>query len=91
MHIVFLIHARCACSQWPTFPQIFIKGEFIGGSDIILNLHQVNNKLVMYFGCYLLFFSFEMEMRSSDTFGESDADWRTEGKAKGYCGQSRKL
>ncbi|XP_022642053.1 monothiol glutaredoxin-S15, mitochondrial isoform X1 [Vigna radiata var. radiata] len=28
------------CSNWPTFPQIFIKGEFIGGSDIILNMHQ---------------------------------------------------
>nr|BAJ53252.1 JHL25H03.16 [Jatropha curcas] len=27
-------------SHWPTFPQIFIKGEFIGGSDIILDLHQ---------------------------------------------------
>ncbi|KAI4387054.1 hypothetical protein MLD38_004917 [Melastoma candidum] len=27
-------------SHWPTFPQIFIKGEFIGGSDIVLNLHQ---------------------------------------------------
>ncbi|XP_010052533.2 monothiol glutaredoxin-S15, mitochondrial isoform X1 [Eucalyptus grandis] len=25
-----------AFSHWPTFPQIFIKGEFIGGSDIIL-------------------------------------------------------
>ncbi|GKV28186.1 hypothetical protein SLEP1_g37270 [Rubroshorea leprosula] len=25
---------------WPTFPQIFIKGEFIGGSDIIMNMHQ---------------------------------------------------
>ncbi|XP_078432378.1 glutaredoxin 4 [Wolffia australiana] len=29
-----------AVSAWPTFPQIFIKGEFIGGSDIILNMHQ---------------------------------------------------
>ncbi|XVF86511.1 hypothetical protein PTKIN_Ptkin18bG0046800 [Pterospermum kingtungense] len=29
-----------AVSHWPTFPQIFIKGEFIGGSDIILNMHQ---------------------------------------------------
>ncbi|KAL7177162.1 hypothetical protein ACSBR2_030492 [Camellia fascicularis] len=28
------------CSNWPTFPQIFIKGEFIGGSDVILNMHQ---------------------------------------------------
>ncbi|TXG69235.1 hypothetical protein EZV62_004170 [Acer yangbiense] len=27
-------------SSWPTFPQIFIKGEFIGGSDIILTMHQ---------------------------------------------------
>ncbi|KAL5708947.1 Monothiol glutaredoxin-S15 [Ranunculus cassubicifolius] len=27
-------------SMWPTFPQIFIKGEFVGGSDIILNMHQ---------------------------------------------------
>ncbi|OIW15836.1 hypothetical protein TanjilG_04371 [Lupinus angustifolius] len=29
-----------AFSHWPTFPQIFIKGEFVGGSDIILNMHQ---------------------------------------------------
>ncbi|CAI0395576.1 unnamed protein product [Linum tenue] len=27
-------------SNWPTFPQVFVKGEFIGGSDIVLNLHQ---------------------------------------------------
>ncbi|CAA2996973.1 monothiol glutaredoxin-S15, mitochondrial [Olea europaea subsp. europaea] len=27
-------------SHWPTFPQIFVNGEFIGGSDIILNMHQ---------------------------------------------------
>ncbi|XP_054784609.1 monothiol glutaredoxin-S15, mitochondrial isoform X1 [Prosopis cineraria] len=29
-----------AFSNWPTFPQIFINGEFVGGSDIILNMHQ---------------------------------------------------
>ncbi|VFQ66871.1 unnamed protein product [Cuscuta campestris] len=29
-----------AFSHWPTFPQIFINGEFIGGSDIILSMHQ---------------------------------------------------
>lgn len=27
-------------SMWPTFPQIFIKGAFVGGSDIILKMHQ---------------------------------------------------
>ncbi|XP_004302955.1 PREDICTED: monothiol glutaredoxin-S15, mitochondrial [Fragaria vesca subsp. vesca] len=35
-----LKNAVKAFSNWPTFPQIFIKGEFIGGSDIILNMHQ---------------------------------------------------
>ncbi|CAL9123653.1 unnamed protein product [Musa acuminata var. zebrina] len=29
-----------AHTDWPTFPQIFIKGEFLGGSDIILSMHQ---------------------------------------------------
>lgn len=29
-----------AFSNWPTFPQIFVKGEFIGGSDIVLSMHQ---------------------------------------------------
>ncbi|URE19469.1 agenet domain containing protein [Musa troglodytarum] len=29
-----------AYTNWPTFPQVFIKGEFVGGSDIVLNMHQ---------------------------------------------------
>jgi monothiol glutaredoxin len=27
-------------SQWPTFPQVYIKGEFIGGCDILTQMHQ---------------------------------------------------
>lgn len=27
-------------SNWPTIPQIFINGEFVGGCDIMLQLHQ---------------------------------------------------
>jgi len=27
-------------SNWPTFPQIFINGELIGGCDIVMDLHQ---------------------------------------------------
>ncbi|KAI8985214.1 thioredoxin-like protein [Pilobolus umbonatus] len=27
-------------SDWPTIPQIYIKGEFVGGVDILLNMHQ---------------------------------------------------
>ena len=31
-------------SQWPTIPQIYINGKFIGGADIITNLYK-NNEL----------------------------------------------
>ena len=27
-------------SSWPTVPQLYIKGQFIGGSDIMAELHQ---------------------------------------------------
>ena len=27
-------------SNWPTIPQLFVKGELIGGCDITLELHQ---------------------------------------------------
>ena len=29
-------------SQWPTIPQVYIQGEFIGGADIILDLYKTN-------------------------------------------------
>lgn len=27
-------------SQWPTIPQLYVKGEFIGGSDIMAEMDQ---------------------------------------------------
>jgi monothiol glutaredoxin len=27
-------------SQWPTIPQVFIRGKFVGGSDIIRDLEE---------------------------------------------------
>lgn len=27
-------------SGWPTIPQVYINGEFIGGSDIMIELYQ---------------------------------------------------
>ncbi len=27
-------------SSWPTIPQLYIKGEFIGGCDIIMEMHR---------------------------------------------------
>ena len=27
-------------SEWPTIPQVYVKGEFIGGCDIILEMFE---------------------------------------------------
>ncbi|KAJ8331140.1 hypothetical protein BDV3_002507 [Batrachochytrium dendrobatidis] len=27
-------------TSWPTIPQVFLNGEFIGGSDILISMHQ---------------------------------------------------
>ena len=27
-------------SDWPTFPQLFIRGEFVGGADIVKQMHE---------------------------------------------------
>jgi monothiol glutaredoxin len=29
-----------AFSDWPTIPQLYIKGEFVGGSDIMIEMFQ---------------------------------------------------
>tara|TARA_B100000686_G_C16057099_1_gene602782 strand:- start:107 stop:415 length:309 start_codon:yes stop_codon:yes gene_type:complete len=29
-------------SNWPTIPQLFVKGELIGGCDIVVELHNSN-------------------------------------------------
>ena len=27
-------------SEWPTVPQLYVNGEFVGGCDIVMNMHQ---------------------------------------------------
>lgn len=27
-------------SNWPTIPQLYVKGEFVGGSDIVMEMYQ---------------------------------------------------
>jgi len=27
-------------SNWPTFPQLFVKGELVGGSDIMMEMYE---------------------------------------------------
>ena len=29
-----------AYSNWPTFPQLYVKGELIGGSDIVVEMYH---------------------------------------------------
>lgn len=26
--------------EWPTVPQVFVKGEFVGGCDIMMQMHE---------------------------------------------------
>jgi monothiol glutaredoxin len=35
-------------SDWPTIPQLYVKGEFVGGCDIIREMHE-NGELGEYF------------------------------------------
>jgi monothiol glutaredoxin len=45
MYISFYNLGIKTYSNWPTIPQIFINGEFVGGCDIFLQMHQ-NGDLV---------------------------------------------
>ncbi len=29
-----------AISEWPTFPQLFVDGELVGGCDIVVEMHE---------------------------------------------------
>ena len=29
-----------AYSSWPTFPQLYVKGELVGGSDIVIEMYN---------------------------------------------------
>ncbi|OYU34228.1 Grx4 family monothiol glutaredoxin [Novosphingobium sp. PASSN1] len=34
-------------SDWPTVPQLYIKGEFVGGSDIMMEMYQAGELTAM--------------------------------------------
>ncbi|MEA3048896.1 MAG: monothiol glutaredoxin [Sphingomonadales bacterium] len=33
-------HGIKAYSDWPTIPQLYVKGEFVGGSDIMMEMYE---------------------------------------------------
>jgi monothiol glutaredoxin len=35
-------------SQWPTIPQLYVKGEFVGGCDIIREMFQAGELQILF-------------------------------------------
>ena len=51
MNVLSDSRARTALKEWsdfPTIPQVFVHGELIGGSDIVLEMFQDGSLLEMY-------------------------------------------
>ena len=40
-------------SEWPTIPQLYVDGEFLGGCDVVTNMHQEGelNTTLVEAGC----------------------------------------
>ena len=36
-----------AYSDWPTIPQLYVKGEFVGGSDIMMEMYEAGELQAM--------------------------------------------
>ena len=37
-----------AFSDWPTIPQLYVKGEFVGGSDIMMEMYEAGELQSMF-------------------------------------------
>ncbi|MFC3099946.1 Grx4 family monothiol glutaredoxin [Altererythrobacter lauratis] len=37
-----------AFSDWPTIPQLYVKGEFIGGSDIMMEMYEAGELQALF-------------------------------------------
>lgn len=35
-------------SNWPTFPQVYMNGELVGGADIMLQMHQSGERRLLH-------------------------------------------
>jgi len=35
-------------SDWPTIPQLYVKGEFVGGSDILMEMYEAGELTQMF-------------------------------------------
>ena len=37
-------------SEWPTIPQLYVKGEFVGGSDIMMEMYEAGELAELFGG-----------------------------------------
>jgi monothiol glutaredoxin len=37
-----------AYSDWPTIPQLYVKGEFVGGSDIMMEMYEAGELELLF-------------------------------------------
>lgn len=37
-------------SDWPTIPQLYVKGEFVGGSDIMMEMYEAGELQALFGG-----------------------------------------
>lgn len=49
--------------DWPTIPQVYVKGDFVGGSDILIKMHD-DGEITEFFEKY------DINSRYSDGDGE---------------------
>jgi len=66
-------------SEWPTVPQLYVNGEFIGGCDIVMNMHQSGEleKLLEKAGVLV-----PIEESGSESSSEGAKEARGEGSKK---------
>lgn len=60
---------RFECSKWPTIPQVYVNGEFLGGSDILISMHRVRLQVVrslnlsIAFEYYAMYVDYSVELK----------------------------
>jgi monothiol glutaredoxin len=37
---MMLFNSLILCRDWPTIPQLYVKGEFVGGCDIMTSMYK---------------------------------------------------
>ena len=50
LHFSFHFNRTSEYSNWPTFPQLYIEGDLVGGLDVMKELHENGELIEMFEG-----------------------------------------